>query len=191
MVKVKLIGFKQFENILKQAPEKLKTELEGEVKLAAENFRDLAVKDAPKNTGSAGLSGSITVKNVNTLQWEVVVGAKYAPYMEFGTKRKFTPIAGINSAPYKGKGTGTAEQALESITKWVKAKGIKFGSAATFKSGKKKGQNKNLTLEQTAYIIFHFIMLNGVKAQPFFFKQIPIVRRDFFRRVRERLKDFI
>src|SRR5688572_21918095 len=172
MVKVKLVGFKQFENILKQAPEKLKTELEGEVKLAAENYRDLAVRDAPKNTGSAGLSGSITVKNVNTLAWEVVVGAEYAPYMEFGTKQNFRAIPGVDSSPYRGKGKGTAEQALESIKKWVRLKGIKFQSAGTFKSGKKKGQNKNLTLEQTAYIIFHFIMLRGVKAHPFFFKQI-------------------
>ena len=191
MVKVKLVGFKQFENLLKQAPERLKTELEGEVKLAAENYRDLAVKDAPKNTGTAGLSGSITVKNTNQLTWEVVVGAKYAPYMEFGTKGKFTPIPGVNSSPYMGKTGGTAEQALESIKKWVKAKAIRFQSAGTYKTGKKKGQNKNLTLEQTAHLIFHFIMLNGVKAQPFFFKQIPIVRRDFFRGVRNVLKNFI
>jgi hypothetical protein len=189
MVKVNLVGFKQFQDLLKKAPERLVQDLDGEVKLAAENFRDLAVKDAPKDrAGGSGLSGSIVVKNPNTLTWEVVVQKDYAPYLEFGTKLNFRAIPGIDSSVYKGKGKGTAEQALESIKAWVKRKGIKFQSAGTFRTGKKKGQNKNLTLEQTAYIIFHFIMLRGIKAQPFFFKQIPIVRRDFFRRVRERLK---
>jgi len=189
MVKVNLVGFKQFQDLLKKAPQRLVKDLDGEVKLAAENFRDLAVKDAPKDrAGGSGLSGSIVVKNPNTLTWEVVVQKDYAPYLEFGTKLNFRAIPGIDSSVYKRKGTGTAEQALESIKAWVKRKGIKFQSAGTFKSGAKKGQNNNLTLEQTAYIIFHFIMLRGIKAQPFFFKQIPLVRRDFFRRVRERIK---
>jgi hypothetical protein len=79
------------------------------------------------------------------------------------------------------KSSGTAEQALTFITAWVKRKGIRFESASVFKSGKKAGKNKLLSYEETAYFIFHHIMLVGIKPRPFFFpamlNETPLLQR--------------
>jgi bacteriophage HK97-gp10 putative tail-component len=192
MLKANFLGIKDLAARIEKAPEKLRKEIGTEIRLAGDMFRDLAIKDAPADVGGgAGLRGSISSKMTNPLTVEVVVGKETGPWMEFGTKRKFRAIPGIDASVYKGKGTGSAEDALRNITAWVKRKGIKFQSAATFKSGKRAGQQKNLTLEQTGWLVFHFIMLNGVNPHPFFFKQIPIVRKEVIARIEKLLTGIV
>ena len=167
MVKVNLIGFKQLQDKLKKAPVELKKEVGAEIQFAAEDFRQRAIRDAPADVGF--LRGQITVLKTSELSAEVVSGSKYSAPMEFGTKSKFTPIAGIDSSEFKGLPRGGSWlQFIENIKKWTRRKGIPVSAS---------------------YPIARSIFKFGVKPHPFFFKQIPIVRRDLFRRLRVIIKD--
>lgn len=146
-----------------------------ELKASAQIIVRNAKRAAPKDQGALASDRGVNYKKAGELLFEIVAPIEYAGFVEFGTRRKRKIPAEVQKIGFQfvgGKKSGTAEQALRFITAWVKRKGIKFQSAGTFKSGKKKGQQKNLTLEQTAYIIFHFIMLNGIKPQPFFFPAV-------------------
>lgn len=168
MVKVNLVGFKQFQDKFKKLPAELQKEVGAEIQFAAEDFRDRAIVDAPADVGF--LRSQITVNRVGELTFDVVSGSKYSAPMEFGTKSKFRPIPGIDSSEFVGKPEGTWLQFISNIKNWVKRKGLPANSA---------------------YLIARSIYRHGVKPHPFFFKQIAPVRRDFFRRFRNVLKDLV
>ena len=178
-----IIGYKQFQDSLKKMPSTLRKEVGTRVRAASEQFRDLAIKDAPADVGF--LRSQITVKPIDELKYEVVSGSEYSAPMEFGTKGKYRPIPGIDSSEFKGlpKG-GTFQEMLKNIEAWVKRKGITgtYSVKTKRRTGNKatqQAQNK-----QAAYLIARSILNNGVTPHPFFFKQIPIVRRDLFRKIR-------
>jgi len=167
MIKVNIIGFKQFEDTFKKLPTELKKEVGARVKLAADEFRGLAIRDAPADVGF--LRSQITVRQVSELTYDVVSGSKYSAPMEFGTKTKFRPIVGIDSSEFKGQPTGgTWLRFIQNIKNWAGRKGITGKSAP--------------------YLIARSILKFGVRPHPFFFKQIPIVRRNFFNSFRNILK---
>jgi hypothetical protein len=149
---------------------KTKALIQAELKASAQIIVRNAKREAAKDMGA--LAGGVNYKEVNPTLYELFSQMEYSAFVEFGTRRrrKIPPeVQKLGIRISYQKQTGTAEQALMFITAWVKRKGIKFGSAATFKSGKKKGQNKQLTVEQTAWFIFLHIMRTGIKPKPFFF----------------------
>lgn len=174
MFKIKTTGFQDLINRLEKAPEKIQAEVNGVFENTAKEYVGRAKRDAPKDTGF--LTGEISYRKEKEMRYNIFSSSKHAGYLEFGTKRNFKPIPGFEkeASELKGLSSGTAEEAIENITQWVKRKGIRFESASKFKSGKKAGQNRLLTVEQTAWIIWHFININGIKAQPYFFKQVAI-----------------
>lgn len=186
MVKVNLVGFKQFQDLIKKAPEKLVREIGQEVQNAGEQWRGLAIKDAPADVGS--LRRGISVKKINNLSVEVVSASKYSAPMEFGTKGKFRPIPGVDSSEFKGLPQGSWKDFVNSIAKWVRRKGI--SGTYSVKTRRRTGNKLNQVAEdyQLAYVIARSIYKKGVSPHPFFFKQMPIVRRDFFRNVRNILR---
>lgn len=175
MIKVNIIGFKQFEQTFKKLPYSLREDVRAETKLAAEQFRGLAIKDAPADVGF--LRSQITVKEEGSTGYSVVSGSKYSAPMEFGTKGKFRPIQGIGSSEFKRLPRGgTFKEMLKNIEGWVNRKGI------VGRTGNKA--SRSVQTKQLAYLIARSILNNGVTPHPFFFKQTPIVRRDFFRNLR-------
>jgi len=174
MFKIKTTGFDDLLNKLEKAPTKVIRLVEGVFDNTSKEFVGRAKREAPKDTGF--LTGEISYKKEKEMRYNIFSSSKYAGYLEFGTKRNFKPIPGFEkeARELKGLGSGTAEEAIQNITQWVKRKGIRFESASKVKSGKKAGQNRLLTIEQTAWIIWHFININGIKAQPYFFKQVAI-----------------
>lgn len=152
--------------------------VEGAFEDTAKRFVARAKREAPKDTGF--LTGQIGYEKAGSLNMEIFSSSKYAGYLEFGTKRNFKPIPGFEAeaSALKNISTGTAQEAIENIMQWVKRKGIRIESASRFKSGKKAGQNRTLTIEQTAWLIWHFININGIKPQPYFFKQVAIAGTD-------------
>lgn len=174
MFKIKTTGFDELQKRLEKANKSVVKEVGGVFENTAKEFVQRAKREAPKDTGF--LTGEISYLKEGDLRINIVSGSKYAGYLEFGTKRNFKPIPGFEAiaSELKGKGSGTAEEAIENITQWVRRKGIRFESASKVKSGKKQGQNRLLTIEQTAWIIWHFININGIKPQPYFFKQVAI-----------------
>jgi hypothetical protein len=166
MVKVNLVGFKQFQDKFKKLPAELQKEIGAEIQFAGETFREKAIVDAPADVGF--LRSQITKKKISDVACEVVSGSKYSAPMEFGTKSKFQPIPGIDASEFKGKPSGGSWlQFISNIKNWVKRKGLPANSA---------------------YLIARSIFKFGVKPHPFFFKQIAPVRRDLFRNVRNVLK---
>lgn len=165
MVKVNLVGFKQFQETIKKLPVELKKEVGAEIQFAAEDFRAKAIRDAPADVGF--LRSQITVLKTGEMSAEVVSGSKYSAPMEFGTKTKFVPIAGIDSSQFKGQPKGSWLDFISNIKNWTKRKGIPVSAA---------------------YLIARSIFKYGVKPHPFFFKQIGPVRRDLFRNIRNVLK---
>lgn len=174
MFKIKTTGFQDLIDRLEKAPAKVVQEVEGVFENTAKEYVGRAKRDAPKDTGF--LTGEISYRKEKEMRYNIFSSSRYAGYLEFGTKRNFKPIPGFEkeAAELKRISSGSAEEAIENITQWVKRKGIRFESASKFKSGKKQGQNRLLTVEQTAWIIWHFININGIKAQPYFFKQVAI-----------------
>lgn len=204
MVKLNLIGFKQFQQVMNKLPEQIKKEVGVQVRLGAEQFRGLAIKDAPADTSF--LKGKIVVEpqTAGELRYEVISGSKYSAPMEFGTKTKFQPIPGIDASEFKGQPTGgNFRQLVNRIAIWVGRKGIagtfstgiKRKKGGGFEQGKTSRRRLGSKLDQiaenyqVAYLIARSIVKNGVTPHPFFFKQFPIVRRDLFRNIRRTLKD--
>lgn len=186
MVNLKIVGFKQFEDLMKQAPEKLQRRIGQRIKFGADQWREQAIKDAPGDTGF--LRGQISVKELSPLTYEVVSGSEYSAPMEFGTKGKFTPIPGVDSSEFKGLPKGNWQEFINSIAKWVRRKGL--SGTYSVKTKKRTGNKLNQISEdyQLAYVIARSIYKNGVTPHPFFFKQLASVRRDLFRGIREDLK---
>jgi hypothetical protein len=156
--------------------------IQAELKASVQTMVRNAKRDAPKDMGN--LAGGVNYKEVNPTLFEYFSQAEYSGYDEFGTKsrRRIPPeVQKLGIQFSTAKSTGTAEQALKFITAWVKRKGIRFESASVQKGGKKAGKNKLLSYEQTAYFIFHHIMLVGIKPRPFFFpallNETPLLQR--------------
>lgn len=170
MFRIKTTGFQDLITRLEKAPTKVIQEVNGVFENTAKEFVGRAKRDAPKDTGF--LTGEISYKKEKDLRFNIFSSSRYAGYLEFGTKRNFRPIPGFEkeAADLKGISSGTAEEAIDNITEWVRRKGIRFERADKTRSGKAR----LLTVEQTAWIIWHFININGIKPQPYFFKQVAI-----------------
>ena len=112
MVKVNLIGFKELEAKLKNAPKELKDEVGVRVQLAGESFLRLAKRSLASGMlkhPTGALEGSITKFPSGTstqLHCEVVAQKHYAPYVEWGTITKVRVPSELASyaAQFKGRG---------------------------------------------------------------------------------------
>jgi hypothetical protein len=144
--------------------------IHAELKASVQTMVRNAKRAAPKDMGA--LAGGINYKEVNKTLFEYFSQSEYSGFDEFGTRRKRRVPPEVQKLGIQfstEKSSGTAEQALKFITAWAKRKGIRFESASIQKGGKKAGKNKLLSYETTACLIFHFIMINGIKPRPFFF----------------------
>ena len=111
MVKVNLIGFKEFEKKLSKAPADIQRKGDQLIKFAGERFRELAIESLAsgiltKTVGAAGLSGSIHLVNPGKLKVEVVVGKKYGPYVEWGTITRVSVPSELAAYAIQFKGRG-------------------------------------------------------------------------------------
>lgn len=174
---------------LKRAPGLLVQEVSRELKDSADRIAGGAQRDAPVDEGA--LRRGITNHKVSDTEYMITSAARQSPFIEWGTKRRVKIPSALQqyAAQFRGGGGGSAEEALKAIMGWVRRKGIKFDNATRFKSGQRKGQNRQLSLEQTAYIIFHYIMINGIKPQPFFFDKLTKEEPVLIKNINNVLKD--
>lgn len=168
---------KKINDFKKQVPK----EIDAELRQGAEDIRADAVREAPFGAGG-GLQRGIQKEKKGPLNWEVVSNAKYSGFVEFGTGGKVSIPAGLEEIAMEVKNaavTGTAEQAIESLTDWARLKKIKIKSGKKTKSGKEKF----LSYEETAKVLFIRIMKYGMAPHPFFFKQFDKHEKDIVRSV--------
>lgn len=185
MIKLAVIGIDSLSNRLAGVSRELKEEVQAEVRGAAMEYVALAKRDCVSSGGNTGtLARSISYKKETPYSYLVSANTFYAPYVEFGTKRKFKPYPGTEefAAQYKGlPKRGDWIDMLMSIYKWVQRKGI--GATYSVKTRKKVRQTKDQKL-QIAFAITMSILRNGIEAKPFFYKQIPIVRESLNKRIK-------
>lgn len=170
LIKISAPGIAQVLKDLDSYEAKTKALIHAELKSSVQTIVRNAKREAAKDAG--GLAGGIDYKEIGPTLFEYFSQMGYSGFVEFGTRRKvkIPPEVQKLGIQFKyEKQSGTAEQALRFITAWVKRKGIRFDSASTFKSGKNKGKNRKLSVEETARFIFHRIMIFGTKPQPFYF----------------------
>ena len=170
MFKVNVIGLDQFNDQIKNAPNKLKNQISAEIKFSAMEFESLAKRSASEFGDRGTLRQSIGHSEIGPLTYEVFVGTFYAPFIEFGTKSKKQIPAGLEdvAAKFKGlKGTGSLSL-IESIKGWVKRKGIASGKE----------------IDKVAFVIARSIYRNGIRPRPFFYKHTAIVRNNLINRIK-------
>ena len=167
------LNIQGFESVIKNIKGTAK-EIETAINISLEIFGRNSVTDAKRNApfDEGKLKGSIEFKQTN-LSVEVTVGADYAAYLEFGTKRFAAKyVSSLPSewqafaAQFKGKGGGSFEDFVMRLTRWVLKKGI--GS----KVGK---QSKETTAKADAYAIALYIIRNGIRPHPFF---VPAIEKN-------------
>jgi hypothetical protein len=168
-VSVKVTGLKEVQAQVKAFQAKLEKVVDKEVQDTVDKWVKQARRDAPKNYGR--LAGDITRKKNGTADHSMVSNASYSPYLEFGTKGNYKPIPGIDASQFKGKGEKGNLSLYDAILEWVKKKQIagRYSVKTRRRVGKKSDRQKEN--EQMAFAIMLSILKNGIKAQPFFFKQ--------------------
>lgn len=189
-VTIEIKGLEKAVKTFNQMPTVLQKKVSAGVELAANNFMNRAVKDAPVD--QARLRQGITVNKKGQLSFEIVSSAKYSAYIEFGTKKRFTPIAGVDSSQFKGKGdSGDYFDFLNAILDWVKRKGIASRFSVKTRKQLKHTKSDDDRLVETAQAIANSIIRHGIKAHPFFFKQYALAEKEMNLFIDEALKESI
>lgn len=184
MIKVTTIGYDKLANRLEGVGKAMRQEVQAEVEASAMEFVALAKRDLADQGGDRGtLLRSIAYNKETPYSYVVSANTYYAPYIEFGTKRKFKPYPGteqyaaqFQSMPKRGDWMDM----LKSIYKWVQRKNI--GVTYNVKTRRKNRQTKDDKLN-IAFVITMSILKNGISPKPFFYKQIPIVKASLEKRI--------
>ena len=146
-----------------------------DVKIVSIDAELNAKKLAPKNLGN--LRNSISAKQVDDLNWELLASEIYAPFVEFGTGGRVDGTGKLKipkgfkrfAEQFKNSATGSFEDGLISIKSWCRNKGID---------------------EKFAYPILVSLINNGMEAQPYMIPSLKIAQSQLRRRVKKTIKDF-
>jgi hypothetical protein len=188
MLKANVIGLGAYLSKIQNASKEIQAGVAGELQAAAFKFRDDAKRDLVSQGGDrGGLAKSINAVQNDQLNWTVAASVFYAPYIEFGTKRKVKIPAGFEDVAAESRGLpkrGDYYDFLNSILDWVKRKGI--GRTYNVKTRRKDRQTKDQFLEIAERIAFS-IRRNGISPKPFFYKQVTPVRTQLEQRVKKLL----
>jgi hypothetical protein len=171
MFKANVIGLDAYRKAIETAKKDVQAQIANEIRASAMEFEQLAKRNAANNGGDqGGLQKSIGHRQIDAFNYEVFAGISYAPFIEFGTKKKVRVEPGFEdvAAQFRGqKGTGTLTL-VEAIKAWVKRKGIAKGKAA----------------DQAAFNIARSIYRNGISPKPFFYKNVAPVRTNLLTRIK-------
>lgn len=188
MFRVKLQGMAGLKAEFAAASKNLEKIVSNNMEQMAQEWVERAVIDAPADEGR--LRNAITYIPRSPLSFEIVAQVYYAAYMEFGTRGNYRAIPGTEAIAqqFKGRAGGTFEEMLKAITEWVRRKGITgtYSVKTRRRTGNKARQAKEN--QGAAWAIAVSILKNGVKAQPYFFKQKDIVWPAMIRRIERDLK---
>lgn len=164
-----MTGMREVQARLNNLPAKLKIEIGAELQNSAGEWVGLAKRDAALNGDTGTLIREISSLQVGELTWEVVSGASYAGYVEFGTRSRVEIPAGLEdvAAEVRAQKNSSSVSAKEAIFAWCKRKGI----------------DENLW-----FPIFISLMTKGMHAHPYFFKQRAIIEPKLRQRIDQVLK---
>lgn len=186
---VTLTGLDKILNIFHQLPKRVQKAMLNEFQESANEIKVGAQRDAPKDEGRVSKSISIKKMKGDEFGFEVVVQSNYAAYLEFGTKKHYRPQPGLEdvAAQFKGPTGDTESDPLKAITAWVKRKGLAANFSVKTRARTRRNKNEAKLEKQIAFLIYRKIMRDGIKAQPFLFKQVEPAET----RLKKRLADII
>lgn len=159
-----ITGLGELRARLANAQKTITSAVSAELQDGANNISAEAKQRAPGDQGI--LRNLISAAKLDPLNWEVVSGAEYSPFVEFGTLTKVSIPPGLEeyAAQFKGdfaSGTyseGSRLTAWEAISAWCERQGIE---------------------KEAWYAIYLTIIKVGIKPHPFFFpavnQQTPII----------------
>lgn len=153
-------------------PKQIEQEVDVEMAQIAKEYEAKAVRSAPVDEGF--LKGQISMKRNGLMDYEVVSGAFYSPYVEWGTKNKAKVPDDLTAYAEQWRNKKVTKDGFYEfvlrILEWMKRKGIKAGTY-NVKTRRRQG-NKQQKFEEDLKLatgIVYSILKNGVKPQPFFF----------------------
>lgn len=165
-IKAKLTGFNELRKRLDKAAKEMPKEVDAELQASAQRMRGKAIRAAPADQGL--LRAEIQSTKQAFLSHGIFSNALYSGYVEFGTKSNVRVPGELQAVAAEIKGSsGGALGAKEAIFAWCKRKGID---------------------ERLWYPIFIKIMVQGIKPQPFFFKQLEEEQPNLLRNIENVLK---
>jgi HK97 gp10 family phage protein len=188
-ITVSIKGMNEAINAMKLKGEKVKAQVDAELQASAQIIVNNAVRDAP--TDESRLRQSISYSKQGEMSYKVVADVFYAPYIEWGTKRRIKIPSDQQeiAAQYKGRAKrGDYYDFLTSILKWVKRKGIIEVYAVKTQKRRKSGKDFNLALEQIAQSIATSIIRNGIHPKPFFWHNVLKERPRLIDRIQKIVK---
>jgi hypothetical protein len=149
-VSIKVEGLEALKKKFGSLPKNVTDSLGAELRTVAEAYQNKAHESSPANHGL--LRNLITVTQVSELNFEVVSGAPYSAFMEFGTRTKVSVPAELSAYASQFRNAKSTGDAKKEIFDWCKSKGIP---------------------KEAWYPIFIKIMTVGVTPHPFFFIHLP------------------
>jgi hypothetical protein len=187
---IRVKGIDKILKAMSKMPKEVQFQVNKELSDGADEMMREAINRAPKDEGGGGgITSAINVRH-GADRHEVYMQKEYGVYQEFGTKGKFKAPSFLGSYParFRGKSSGTYEDAIKSITGWVRRKGI----SGTYSVKTKRRTGNKVTKEkqdkQAAYLILRKILREGLKPQPFFFPSFLIVRERLVSRIKKIIK---
>lgn len=187
--KFEIKGLVQLEKRLKAVPAKIKKEVGAEIQDGGRRINAKQLRLVPVDEG--GIKQSTDVKKVNELNIELTSSKHYAPFMEFGTKRRVHIPAELTSYAAQFKQSGPKiglEEFLKIITAWVHRKGIAGRYSTKTRRRLGSATSKQSEDEQVAYPIALSILRHGVKPHPFFFQPFFDEKESIIKNVEKVLK---
>ena len=174
MIKVSTIGFDDLAAKFRKAAVSVQDEVAMEVQATAKEYEGRALKSVPVSNGA--LARSIHSEQAGTkYEWDVYVGANYAPFVEFGTKGKYSN-PGNFPVPDYAKGSRTMDDFIRNLTPWAERTG--YLNRVNAKTPKQK--------ENAVRWLAIKILKNGLRPQPFFYVHYNAMK-DLFRNRLERV----
>jgi HK97 gp10 family phage protein len=169
---IRVQGIDKILKSMSKMPAEIQTNVRGELKSAADEMVEEASRRAPADEGA--LRNAVSVRHGDD-RHEVFMQKNYGVFQEFGTGKKFKAPAFLGSYPsrFRGATGGSFKEGLDSLTGWVKRKGIG-----------KKGKERSV-----AYLILRKILREGLEPRPFFFNSFLIVRERLVARLKRIIKE--
>lgn len=166
-VSIEVQGLDRLIKKFEKMPAQVTATMDAELDSIAQDYQNRAHSAAPTNIGQLG--NEITYRKVGEMNYEVVSGAVYSAYVEFGTRSKVQIPAGLESvaAQFRG-GRHSSLNAKEAIFRWCKDKGIP---------------------QEAWYPIFIKLMVVGMNPHPFFFTHLPWAQSEVSKRSKQVIKN--
>lgn len=172
MIKANIIGLDQYIKQIESSKRDIQARVSNELRGAAMEFEALAKRNVVSNGGDrGGLVKSIGHRQLSAFSFEIFAGIFYAPFIEFGTKKKTRIEPGFEdvAAQFRGQKGSGALTLIEAIKGWVKRKGIAKGKQA----------------DRAAFNIARSIYKNGISPKPFFYRNVAPIRAKLLTNIKQ------